>query len=126
MKRYFIIISVLVLALFHSFTFAAPASKKAAETKPLVTLIELGSVRCVPCRMMQPILDEIAKEYEGKVEVVFYDVWTKEGRHYAAKYRINMIPVQVFLDKDGKEYYRHAGFLPKDDIVRVLRLRGVK
>lgn len=126
MKRYLSGLFVLSLVLTQSCVFAAPASKKPAETKPLVTLIELGSVKCVPCRMMQPILDEIAKEYEGKVKVVFYDVWTKEGRPYAEKYRISMIPVQVFLDKDGKEFYRHVGFFPKDEIEKILSLKGVK
>ena len=101
-----------------------------AAPKPVqkikVTFIELGSVKCVPCKMMQPIMDEIEKEYAGQVEVVFYDVWTEAGRPYAEKYRIRGIPTQVFLDESGEEYYRHLGFFPKDDLIKVLELKGVK
>ena len=91
-----------------------------------VTFIELGSVRCIPCKKMQPIMEEIKKEYEGQVKVVFYDVWTSEGRPYAYKYKIRLIPTQVFLDKDGNEYFRHEGFFPKEELVKVLEQKGVK
>jgi thioredoxin 1 len=107
----------------------SPIATQQAETKDArikVTFVELGSVKCIPCKMMQPIMDEIAKEYKGQVEVVFYDVWTPEGRLYAEKYQIRAIPTQVFLDKNGKEYYRHLGFLPKEEIIKVLRLRGIE
>ena len=98
--------------------------KKAGSIK--VTFIELGSVRCIPCKKMQPIMDEIKKEYKGQVNVVFYDVWTPEGKPYAYKYKIRLIPTQVFLDKDGKEYFRHQGFFPKEELVKVLKQKGVK
>lgn len=91
-----------------------------------VTFIELGSVKCIPCKMMQPILDEIEKEYAGQVEVVFYDVWTPAGRPYAQKYRIRGIPTQIFLDKDGNEYFRHVGYFPKDELVTILKMQGVE
>jgi thioredoxin 1 len=94
--------------------------------QPKVTFIELGSVRCIPCRMMQPIMREIEREYAGEVRVVFYDVWTPEGRPYAEKYRIRVIPTQVFLDAEGREFFRHEGFFPKEEIVKVLQRAGVK
>ena len=98
--------------------------KKTSSIK--VTFIELGSVRCIPCKKMQPIIEEIKKEYKGQVKVVFYDVWTPEGRPYAYKYKIRLIPTQVFLDKDGTEYFRHIGFFPKEELVKVLKQKGVK
>ncbi len=76
--------------------------------------------------MMQPIIEDIKKEYQGQVEVVFYDVWTEAGRPYGEKYQIRAIPTQVFLDKDGKEYFRHLGFFPKEELVKVLKQQGVK
>ncbi len=76
--------------------------------------------------MMRPILDEIEKEYEGQVNVRFYDIKSLFGRPYAEKYRVQFIPTQVFLDKDGNEYYRHVGFFPKEEVVKILQLRGVK
>ena len=90
-----------------------------------VTFVELGSVKCIPCKMMQPIMEEIEKEYGDQVKVVFHDVWTEEGKPYASQYRIQAIPTQVFLDADGNEYYRHTGFFPKDELVKVLKQKGV-
>ncbi len=98
--------------------------KKPADIK--VTFIELGSVRCIPCKKMQPIMEEIKKEYEGQVKVVFHDVWTEEGRPFAYQFRIRVIPTQVFLDNDGNEYFRHEGFFPKEELVKVLKQKGVK
>jgi thioredoxin 1 len=60
------------------------------------------------------------------VKVIFYDVWTKKGKPFAKKYKIRLIPTQVFLDKDGKEFFRHEGFFPKDDLITVLKKQGVK
>ncbi|MDD3626615.1 MAG: thioredoxin family protein [bacterium] len=91
-----------------------------------VTFIELGSVKCVPCKMMQPVMEEIEKEYAGQVKVVFHDVWTKEGKPYGEKYKVRAIPTQVFLDKNGKEFHRHVGFYAKDKVVEVLKTQGVK
>lgn len=98
----------------------APAGKTAK-----VTFIELGSVRCIPCRMMQPVMDEIRRAYPDQVEVVFYDVWTEEGSPYAREYGIRVIPTQVFLDAEGREYYRHEGFFPLEEVEKVLGMQGV-
>ena len=103
-----------------------PLPQKAATNHPKVTFVELGSVGCTPCDMMRPILDEIEKEYESQVNVRFYDVKSLFGGPYAEKYRVQFIPTQVFLDKDGVEYYRHVGFFPKEEIIKILQLRGVK
>jgi len=75
---------------------------------------------------MQPIMEEIEEEYKDQVTVVFYDVWTEEGKPYAEKYKIRLIPTQVFLDKNGKEYFRHEGFFPKEELVKILEMQGVK
>lgn len=97
-----------------------------AQALPLVTFVELGSVKCIPCKMMQPIIDEIAEEFAGQVQVVFHDVWTEDGKPYANLYDIRGIPTQIFLDKEGNEYFRHTGFFPKDEIVKILRQKGVR
>jgi thioredoxin 1 len=90
-----------------------------------VTFVELGSVGCIPCDKMQPIMKEIAEEYKGQVKVVFHDVKTTEGRPYIKKFGIRAIPTQVFLDKDGNEYFRHLGFFAKDELIKVLQTQGV-
>lgn len=92
----------------------------------LVTFIELGSVNCVPCKAMQPIMKNIETKYKGQVKVVFYDVWTKEQQKYANDYKIKVIPTQVFLDKNGKEFYRHEGYFPEEELVKILKTKGVK
>ncbi len=97
-----------------------------SEELAKVTFIELGSVKCIPCKMMQPIMKEVEEEYKGQVRVVFYDVWTSKGRPYAQKYGIRVIPTQVFLDKDGTEYFRHEGFFAKDELIKVLKRQGVE
>ena len=86
-----------------------------------VIFIELGSVNCVPCKMMVPVMEEIEKDYKDIVKVVFYDVWTKEGKPFGAKFKIRVIPTQVFLDSKGIEFYRHEGFFPKEEIDKIIK-----
>lgn len=92
-------------------------------SKHKVTFIEIGADRCIPCRAMQPIMKEIAAEYAGKVQVIFYDVW-KDPRP-ARKYGIQLIPTQVFIDQSGKEIFRHVGFFPKEEILSMLKDKGI-
>lgn len=110
--------------------FLVGAVKKDVRTQKVnaikATFVELGSVNCIPCKAMQPVMKEIEAEYGNQVKVVFYDVWTAEGKIYGEQYGIRAIPTQVFLDKDGKEYFRHMGFFPKDEIVKVLEQKGVR
>jgi len=96
------------------------------KTTYKVTFIELGSVRCIPCQQMQPIMKSIEQKYGTQVKVVFHDVWTEAGAPYAKQYGIEAIPTQVFLDKDGKEYFRHVGFFPEEELIKVLNQKGVK
>ena len=93
------------------------------ESKPVGTFIELGSDRCVPCKMMQPIIEEIKQEYAETVQVLFYDVWTEEGRPYGEQYNIRAIPTQIFLDKNGEEYFRHEGYFPKEELEKILKMK---
>ena len=96
------------------------------QSKPKVTFIELGSVNCIPCKQMQPVMKAIEAKYGEQVKVIFYDVWTKEQRPYAEKYGIRLIPTQVFLDDKGKEFFRHEGFYPEKEIDKLLLSKGVK
>jgi thioredoxin 1 len=129
-----VILAALVLTMFFGIACSqdgknAPADKdkpaELNEAAPLVTFVEIGSVKCIPCKKMQPIMKEIEQEYAGKVKVVFYDVWTAEGKPYGEKYGVRLIPTQIFLDKDGKEYFRHEGYFPKEELVKILKQKGV-
>ncbi len=99
--------------------------KSAEKAELKVTFVELGSVNCVPCRMMQPVMEQVEKKYPGQVKVIFHDVWTESGRTEGARYGIRVIPTQVFLDKAGKEYFRHEGFFPFEEIEKILKQKGV-
>ena len=121
------VISVLFVVLFIGINIPAqPKEKKNITTKPKVTFIELGSVNCIPCKAMQPVMKNIENKYDGKVKVIFYDVWTQEQKPYAEKYRIRVIPTQVFLDENGKEFHRHEGFYPEEEIDKILESKGIK
>lgn len=125
-----VFILILLSANYHCALAEEKDGKTAPQTEkavmPLVTFVEIGSVNCIPCRAMQPIMKAVEEEFGEQVKVVFHDVWTPQGKIDAAKYRIRVIPTQVFLDKDGKEYFRHEGYYPKADVARVLKMQGVK
>ena len=91
-----------------------------------VTFVELGSVKCIPCKKMQPIMKSIEEKYGDQVKVIFHDVWTPEGQPFGDKFGINAIPTQVFLDASGKEFFRHEGFFPEEELIEVLKGKGVK
>jgi thioredoxin 1 len=90
---------------------------------PLPRLIDLGADKCIPCKMMAPILEELKREYDGVFEVEIIDVWKnpKEVKRFGLK----GIPTQIFFDAAGQELYRHMGFLSRVDILRKWKELGV-
>lgn len=101
----------------------ATAEATAAPTSGVPTLLELGADKCVPCKAMVPVLDALRKEYPGRLNVQFIDVW--KNPEAGEKHKIRMIPVQLFLDADGKELFRHEGFYAKEDILAKWKELGV-
>jgi thioredoxin 1 len=99
-----------------------PMTAGAAEKPALPRLVDLGADKCIPCRMMAPILDELKATYTDKLEVEFIDVW--KHREEAERYGVRMIPTQIFYSPDGKELYRHQGFFAKEDILAKWRNLG--
>lgn len=95
----------------------APQGKAAIEAAGVPKLLDLGSKSCIPCKMMAPILEELKEDYAGTFDVEFIDVGERENAAKAKQYGIQMIPTQIFFDKDGKELWRHEGFLGKEDIL---------
>ena len=97
----------------------------ATEAKPtLPRLVDLGADKCIPCKLMAPVLAELAKEYAGQLDVVFIDVWKNEGE--GARYGIRVIPTQIFYDAKGKELFRHEGFFSKQAILTKWKELGVE
>jgi thioredoxin 1 len=89
----------------------------------LPRLVDLGSAICIPCKMMAPILEELRKEYAGRLQVDFIDV--RDFPAEARRYNIRVIPTQIFFDASGKERFRHEGFFSKQDILMTWKRLGV-
>ena len=92
--------------------------------KGTVTMIDLGATQCIPCKMMAPIMEKMEKVYRGKAAIVFIDVW--KNRPQAGRFGISVIPTQIFFDREGKEVYRHVGFMDEKAIVAQLKKMRVE
>jgi thioredoxin 1 len=100
---------------------AAPVTSQPAM---LPRMIDLGADRCKACKEMAPILVELRDEYAGRASIEFIDVWKDPSA--AETYGVRVIPTQIFYDRQGNEVWRHAGFLPKADIVAKLKELGAE
>ena len=97
-----------------------PAAQAAAK---LPRLLDLGADKCIPCKMMAPILEEMKTEYAGRLDVEFIDVWKNPDA--GKQYKIEVIPTQIFYDATGKEQFRHIGFYAKADMLAKWKELGV-
>ncbi len=86
-------------------------------------MIDIGSTYCVPCKMMEPILEELQTEYEGRLLIEFIDITLEQER--ARSYGITVIPTQIFFDPEGYEFSRHIGFMSKEDILQTFIDHGL-
>jgi len=101
---------------------SARAGERPRSGKP--KLLDLGADKCIPCKMMAPILEELKEEYASRLEVEFIDVW--KNPQAARRYGIESIPTQIFFDAEGNELDRHVGFISKEDILRKWRELGIE
>ena len=98
-----------------------PLEQALSNGKP--TLAEFGRGICIPCKAMKPILEELAAEYEDRLNVVIVEV--DEHRELTNQYGIMAIPTQIFFDSSGKEITRHIGFWSKEEIIAQLEKMGI-
>jgi thioredoxin 1 len=87
------------------------------------TIAEFGAATCIPCKAMKPVLEEIVAEHGDKLNLSFTDV--RIHTNLATKYKISLIPTQVFFDSGGQEVTRHVGFWPKEDVLAHLQELGL-
>jgi thioredoxin 1 len=99
-----------------------PLNMALKSGKPVVA--DFGRGTCIPCKMMQPILEKLQKDFAGKAEILILDVG--EYASLSRKHRVMMIPTQIFFDENGKEVYRHQGFMSEEDILAQLKKMGVE
>ena len=111
------VLAVLLSAIPSRAGQGTPAEKK------LPKLVDLGANKCIPCKKMAPILEQLKRDYVGQMNVEFIDVWKDEKA--AKEYKIKLIPTQIFYGADGKELFRHEGFFGRDDILKKWKELGV-
>lgn len=112
---------ILIFCAGTGYVFAEEFNK--VPVKGMVTMIDLGAKKCIPCKMMAPILEKMEKKYKGKANIIFIDVW--ENRDQGKRFGIRAIPTQIFFNKEGKEIYRHVGFMGEKEITEQLKKMGV-
>ncbi|MEN6509554.1 MAG: thioredoxin family protein [Smithella sp.] len=123
MKKLALITFLLTFFLTLSNTIAKEPAKS-VPVKGMVTMVDLGAKKCIPCKMMAPILVKLEKDYKGRAAIIFLDVW--EDAAPAKRFGIRAIPTQIFFNKQGEEVYRHEGFISEKDIIKKLLDLGVK
>ncbi len=123
--RGIVVVAVVVVAAVIYMERPAIQGADSAVATPagLPRLLDLGADKCVPCKMMAPILDELKIEFAGVFEVEFIDVWKTPGA--AESHGVKIIPTQIFYAADGRELARHEGFFSREDILAKWRELGV-
>lgn len=120
----FLYLIVFLGFVIFSCTDQKPTTNEPVEVFSKITFIELGSVNCIPCQKMQPIMKTLGERYgEEQLNVKFIDVI--KDREAAEPYKIRVMPTQVFLDKNGDEFHRHEGFYPEEEIDSLLQAHGL-
>lgn len=95
-----------------------------AAPRGIPRLVDLGAGKCIPCKAMAPILEQLRDDYSGRLEVTFIDVW--QAPDQARAYGVRMIPTQIFYSAEGRELARHEGFMSREDILAQWRALGLE
>jgi thioredoxin 1 len=102
------------------FLLACPAwgeSPPPAQSRPI--LYDFGSGRCYSCQQMEKILQAVKERYGSQVDIRL--VYVEKDKDLARRYKVVLIPTQVFVDASGKEVFRHMGLFPQDKLVEKLQ-----
>ncbi len=108
--------TIIFLTVFMLFPLHEAWSETEIPVKDTVTMVDFGSTSCLPCKLMEPIMEQLKGEYQGRAAILLIDV--VKDRDMAGSFNIRAIPTQVFFDNTGKEVWRHAGFLDKKSITK--------
>jgi thioredoxin 1 len=103
---------------------AEPGIPPKVPVKDMVTMVDFGAPFCAPCKAMSPFLEKLEKEYKGRAAIVILDVG--KAPELSERFGITEIPTQIFYNKQGKEVFRHTGFMKEEAIVKQLKKMGVK
>lgn len=98
-----------------------PVDRARASDKPV--LVDFGADWCAVCRQLKPVIAAVEEKYGDQAAIVNIDV--DEHQFLANRYGVSGIPLLIFFDKDGKEVFRHTGFMSEELIVERLKELGV-
>ena len=124
MSLVLLLIACLATSAFAELPSGNQFTIQAALASGRPSLVDFGARSCVPCKKMAPILEQLEKEYRGRANVIFVDVW--KNNKIGGNYRVQMIPTQIFFDAKGKEAGRHIGFMDRGPIIDTFKKLGVK
>jgi thioredoxin 1 len=130
-KGNILFLTILIFTIFtfpHQAAFSEPSIDRRIPKEiakiPLPKLLDFGANKCIPCKKMAPILQELSEEYKGRVVIKIIEIY--EERELTRANQIQLIPTQIFFDAKNKEVYRHMGFMDKEQIKKVFQQMGVK
>jgi|GEM_PF-477602 len=120
------VVAALFLALAAGQVWAAEPkiNLPALLAKRVPILLEFGRGWCIPCKYMKPILEDMSTAYAGKALVMTVDM--DANKDLVRDFKIRMMPTQVFLTPDGKEFFRNEGTLEREQIAQVFVKMGVQ
>jgi thioredoxin 1 len=81
-----------------------------------ITFLEFGATGCSACKRMESVMEEINKKYPETVNVVFLNILKPESQILMKYFGVASIPTQVLLNKDGKEFFRHSGYISTEEL----------
>jgi len=130
-KLFFFLKLYLFSFLLLFFSYQVASSQSSSERLPkevakitLPKLLDFGAGTCIPCKKMAPILQDLSREYKGRVIIKVIEVY--QERKLTQANQIRLIPTQIFFDAKNQEVYRHVGFMDKEQIKKVFSKMGVK
>jgi len=132
MKKGNVLFLTLLIFTIFAFPYQATSSEPAVDRRfpkdiakiSLPKLLDFGAGKCIPCKKMAPILQELSEEYKGRVIIKIIEIY--DERELTENNRIRLIPTQMFFDSKNKEVFRHEGFMDKEAIKKIFQQMGVK
>ncbi|MGZ2370350.1 thioredoxin family protein [Ancylomarina sp. YFZ004] len=86
-----------------------------------VTFLEFGAKGCSACRKIEVVTEDIRSDYSEKINVVFLNILEPESQILMEYYGIAVIPTQVLLNKKGKEFFRHSGYISTKELIKSIQ-----
>lgn len=121
-----------IAVMLVSLCLSAGSGPMAQETEPApafpvpgrVTVVDIGTDKCLPCRLMAKMMTDLGAAYGSRAAFIFFNVL--KHREVLDECEIDRMPTQIFYDKEGEEVFRHEGFMTKKAIMEKLEKLGIE